>query len=88
MTVIVRQRNFTITTTSQKILDVAPNRPYLLIQNKGDQIVYLGIDDDADNSGMAIYPTGNGEPYHAVGNAIHAVAASGSQPLVIWEGQL
>lgn len=87
MSVVVRQLNFTVTTTSQKILDRAISRPYFLIQNKGSQIIYLGIDGPATTAGMAIYPTGNGEPYHAVANEIHAIAASGSQDLVIWEGR-
>jgi hypothetical protein len=77
----------TVTTASTALLGADSTRTYLLIQNKGSVVVYLGFGGAAVNGvGVALGPGGNYEALKASTQTVNAIAASATALLTIVSG--
>jgi hypothetical protein len=87
-TVIVNSADIEVTSVSSQKLPRNLNRKYLLIVNKGTQIIYVKYDSaHTGTEGIPIPVGGNYEPWIAPTNAIFMRSASGSQNVQVTEGQ-
>lgn len=84
---ITRTVSFTATTSSTLALSKNTARMYLIIQNlSSDQNITVAFG-GASNTGIVIPPGGNYEPNKGIWDDVYIRSASGSQSVVILEGQ-
>lgn len=76
------------TTTSTLALAANPLRKYLMIQNNGTAVVSVTFNAaQTSTEGVQIVAGGNYEPFKASADSVYLKASSGSQSVVLIEGQ-
>lgn len=87
VTVAKSQTELTATTTSTKYLENNSLRNYLLIVNKGSVTIYVKFGSASTGTdGVPIVAGGNYEPFEAPIDSVYIKSSSGSQPVLIFEG--
>lgn len=83
----------TLSTTSTSVSGSAVSiasakagRKYIIIQNQGDEDIYVGDDTVTTTTGIRIASGQAFEPRIALSNEFFAIAVSGTQAVVVGEG--
>lgn len=87
--VVMTTTEGTATTTSTMVLDVSQTRRYLLIQNKGDEDLYVKTQTahGAGEEGVVIIAKGNWEPIEAPIDRVYLKASTGTLDYTIVTGK-
>lgn len=78
---------FEIETTSVEILPANLKRKYLLIQNRGTTSIFYTSERESTINDHEIVAGGNYEPSNVPVNSINLISASGSNNVVVTEGE-
>ncbi len=82
------QLELTATTTSTVALPLNLKRTYLLIINKGAANILVKFGSaHSGTEGVVVVPNGNYEPFKAPVDPVYIRSASGSQAMLVLEGQ-